>query len=114
MPIEALLTQTGTVRRRGVTGTDGYGNDVAGTTSTYETPCFLEQTDATEILVDRETYVSSWRLFLPAGSELSAADQFVLDGRGDVFEVVGEPDRLWHPVRRVEHHVEARLTVVIG
>lgn len=112
MTFAGMLNQPLTVHLRGVTGTDQYNNEVVGTTSSYPVEGYLEQTAATEVIVDRQTYTSDWLLVLPAGSALTAWSQ-VAHG-SDTFEVIGPPSRPWNPRTRSEHHVEARLKATSG
>lgn len=49
-----------------------------------------------------------WRLFLPAGTAITAADEVWCDGRR--FQVDGTPNRVWD--RTAEHHVEVFLFYV--
>lgn len=71
---------------------------------------YLEQTAATEIVVDRDTLVSSWLLILPPHAELTAKDHVVSGVK--TYEVVGEPWRVRDPMTRRTDHVEARLELI--
>lgn len=113
MPLAGLLTQPGVVERWGPGGsTDQYGNEAPTKVSEYATTGYLEQTDATEIAVDRETFVSNWLLVLAAGSAIDGGDRW-RDSTG-TYEVIGRPARPWNPRTRREDHVEARLRQVTG
>lgn len=112
MSFAALLTQTVTIIEPG-TSTDTYGNEVAdwgaGATTTTG-PGLIQQTDATEVTVDRDTVVSNLMLFLPPDRTITALCRATEGER--TFEVIGEPDLLRTP--RGPHHVEARLRHVAG
>lgn len=110
--LRSLMSQPLTIERRGTITTDEYGNEVPSTTSTVTTAGYLEQTTATEITVDRETYVTDWLAVLFADVELDASDRIVYGS--STFEVVGSPHRVWNPRTRRTHHLEARLVEVVG
>lgn len=112
MSITSLLNQTVTIQRRSATGTDDYGNEVPGTTSSVTTVGYVEQAVAEEITVDRETYVTDWRVFLPAGTAIDGSDRVVHGAK--VFEVVGSPHEVWNPRTQIIHHIEARAREVTG
>lgn len=113
MSLEQLLNQPLTLIHRGQTGTDQYGNDVAGTTSTEGIVGYIEQTDATELTVDRETYTSNHRAFLPADTQVTASDQLT-DDQGNTYEVIGPPDTAYNPRLRKVSHIVAHLRVTTG
>ncbi len=106
MSYRGLLNQPLTILRRSATSEDDYGNEVAGTTSSVVTEGYVEQTDAEEITVDRETYRTDWRVFLPAGVAIDGSDRIVHGAR--TLEVIGSPHEVWNPRSRVTHHTEAR------
>lgn len=100
--------------------TDRYGNTVKDwSTATFEeTRGWVTQTAASEIGDQREGQASSWRLFVPAGTELTGANRVEWVGETPMstditFEVIGPPARPWRPWSG-EHHVEADLRVVEG
>lgn len=109
MTFRRLLTQTATVIRRDSIGqVDEYGNPLPGPEARTDYPARLEQVNTREVLVDRETVTSEWRLFLPPEAVISAQDLVEVDG--ERFEVMGRPARESSP--RGTHHVEALLRVV--
>lgn len=105
MSFATLLDSSADVLTLGATGTDAYNVPVRGVTDSESYPCRLEQTDATEILVGRDTDVSNWLLFLPPDAVITPADQVVVDAV--TYQVVGEPDPV-HGLNGV-HHFEVRL-----
>ena len=107
-----MLTQTATVEHRSATSVDAYGNEVATTVSTTAVSAYVEQTAATEVIVDRETYVTDWLVVLPAGTVIDASDQILYGAH--TLKVVGPPARPWSPRTRAEHHVECRCVEVVG
>lgn len=112
MTLARLLNQPVTIQSRTATAHDGYGNELEGTLSTVDTVGYLEQTDSTEITVDRETYISNWVAYLPAGTVVVGSDRIIYAGQ--TFEVIGPPDRVWNPRLRRESHVVARLRNTSG
>lgn len=113
MSFAGLLNQPLTIQHRSDTGpTDDYGNLAPGTTSVDETTGYVEQTEAQEITVDRQTYRTDWRVFLAAGVSVDASDRIVYGSR--TFEVIGSPHEVWNPRSRVVHHIEVRAREVTG
>lgn len=113
MSFRGLLNQPLLIEHRGTTSTDpDYGNDVPGTVSITETEGYVEQTEATEITVDRETYRTDWRVFLPAGVVIDGSDRIVHGSRR--LEVIGSPHAVWNPRTRTTHHLEIRAREVTG
>lgn len=112
MSLAGLLNQPLTIQRRGVVGTDEYGNDVLGTVSTPAAVGYVEQTAAKEITVGQETYTTDWLVVLPAGTAIDGSDRIVHDGR--LLEVIGSPHEAWNPRRRAVDHVEVRAREVTG
>lgn len=106
-----LLSEPVSVQK--ITGaTDEYGNTVP---SNYGSPVstlgYLEQRDSIETLEDRDTVVTSWVAWLPAGTNVAAFDR--LNFGGQVFEVDGTPWRVWNPRKGSESHIECKLKVVV-
>lgn len=112
MTLAALLNQPLTIQRRASTSTDEYGDDVPGTVSTVETHGYVEQTEATEVTVDRETYRTDWLVVLPAGTPIDGSDRIIHGAR--LLEVIGSPHEAWNPHRRAVDHIEARAREVTG
>ena len=112
MTFAALLNQPLIIERRSGVTTDEYGNEVAGTTATIVTTGYVEQTKATEVTVDRKTYVTTWRVFLRTGEEIDGSDRIAFGSR--VLEVVGSPHEVWNPRTASYHHIEARCREVVG
>jgi hypothetical protein len=72
--------------------------------------CSIQPSESTENNDQRATVVTTWRAFLPGGTDLTAGDRIVWN---DVtFEVVGDPDA-W-VVDGDEHHLQASLKRVRG
>lgn len=113
MSFAGLLNQPLTIQHRGTTSTDpDYGNDVPGTIDTITTNGYVEQTEATEITVDRETYRIDWLVFLPADVTIDGSDRIVHGSR--TLEVIGSPHQVWNPRTASTHHIEVRAREVTG
>lgn len=114
MTLAGLLNEPVTIHRRTPALTrDIYGNLEEGDTSTFPTVAYLEQQTATEILVDRETYVSDWKGYLLAGTPIAGRD-LIVDAAGVTYEVIGLPDTAYNPRTRADSHVVVNLRVVTG
>ena len=112
MSLDRLLNQPLSIERRSGVSTDAYGNEVSSTNATVPTVGYLEQTDATEITIDRETYITNWQVVLLPDISIDGSDWIVYGTM--TLEVVGKPHRVWNPRRRAEHHVECRCREVTG
>jgi hypothetical protein len=112
MTLRTLLKQPLTIQRRSGTTTDPYGNEVPTTTTTIATTGYLEQTQATEITVDRQTYTTDWRVVLPAGTAIDGSDRIVYGTL--TLEVIGKPHEAWNPRVGKVSHLELRCREVAG
>lgn len=110
MSFRRLLSQEATVVTRPISGRDPYNNPAPGPEARATYPARLEQTGTSERTVDRNTVVSTFRLFLPPEAVVDALDRVEVDGES--YEVVGEPNRLTTP--RGLHHLELELRLVRG
>lgn len=113
MTLAALLNQPLTIQRRGTTNVDpDYGTDVPGTISTVQTEGYVEQVEAKEVTVDQQTYVTDWRVVLPAGTLVDGSDRIVHGSK--LLEVIGSPHQAWNPRRRVVDHIECHCRETAG
>lgn len=112
MSLRSLTNQALTIQRRGTVALDQYNNEVPGTEATVTARGYAEQTAATEIIVDRQTYLTDWLVVIYGTPAISASDRITVDGH--TLQVVGEPERAWNPRTRKTSHVEARCTEVTG
>lgn len=112
MSLTNLMTRDVTVLRA-ATSPNRYRNEVADWSNATETVTkgWLAQTSSTEpASAGRDPEVTLWHLYLPADTEIVAADRIVVD---DVtYEVIGPPNRARTP--GAEHHVEATVRLVAG
>lgn len=106
-----LLTQPVSIQK--ISGsTDEYGNTIPQNSgAAVSTVGYLEQKESVENLDDRDTVVSSWTAWLPAGTDVNAFDR--LNFSGQVFQVDGAPWLAWNPRRSAVSHIECKLKVVI-
>lgn len=108
MSLAGMLSETATVVRYAAS-TDEYGNTVPGAETRTSYPARLEQLRADELVRDRDTVITDWRAFLPAGTDITAYDR--LEARGHLFEVAGLPNE--HRTPAGAHHVEVLLRWVV-
>lgn len=111
-PFGRLLNQPLTIRHRAGAVEDDYGNTLPGNVATTETLGYVEQVEAEEFTVGRETYRADWKVFLPAGVDVDGSDRIEYGDR--TFEVIGPPHEVWNPRTRGVHHVELRARQVTG
>lgn len=112
MSITSLLNQPLTIQRQGPVGTDEYNNEVVGTTSTFATTGYVEQTEAKEVTVDRETYTTDWLVVLFPDVAIDGSDHIAFGTQ--TFLVVGSPHTVWNPRTRVFHHIECNCVEITG
>ena len=108
MSLLALLSETAAVVRYAAT-TDVHGNTVPGAETRVSYPARFEQLAASEIIRDRDTVITDWRVFFPPDADITAYDR--IEGRGHLFEVVGLPNQNQTP--RGPHHLEVLARFVI-
>src|SRR5688500_8085352 len=91
-------------------GRDRFGDPIAGSGSeTVVGGCSVQPDTTTELTDGRDTVTTGLRVWLPAGTEVSATTKARYDGR--VYSVDGEPSR-WVDLDGVDDHVEIRLRLV--
>lgn len=105
---------TGT-RLRGVTVAGEYGNPSSvdwteDTLNKLDLACEMQPESGDENVVQQDRTTTYWRLFLPAGADMTAKDRWRFLGVD--YEVDGEIEP-WR-IRGAEHHREARLIRVAG
>lgn len=108
MSFAGMLTTTVRILAFDTNGTDPYGNPAPGwadPTAVTPTPARLNQASADELVTDRDTQITTWKLHLPAGTPIGGRDRVLTDE--GLMDVHGEPARRRTP--RGEHHVIAIL-----
>jgi head-tail adaptor len=88
MTLTSLLSDTVTIVRP-TPGYDDIGGPIAGTQTTRTSAAYVEPVSGSENLAERNTAVGTWRLFLPAGTDIRHTDTVTWGTR--TFEVVAEP-----------------------
>jgi hypothetical protein len=73
-------------------------------------PCEHQPNSTSENVDNQQRTVTSWRVLLPAGADITASDRWRFFGV--VYEVDGEIER--HRRASREHHVEMVVTRVTG
>ena len=111
MSINHLLKQALSLQSIGPTTTDDYGNSIPGTLGAPVTVYgYLEQQTTTEYLDARQTTVTRWHAFLPAGTAIHPMDY--ISNNGQRFQVSGEPWQVYNPRTSAVSHVECTLVEV--
>ena len=113
MSLARLMSQPLTVQSVGPIVQNAYGDWVPGDVG-LPVPVFgyLEETLTTEFLVNRDTTVTHWKAYLPAGTVITPQSYINLGGQR--FPVDGEPWLVWSPRLKATDHIECKLTVVKG
>ncbi len=109
MSLRRLLSQPLTLYPM-VVSRDEYQNEVRGLGPGQPVQGLLQQLSSTEYTTDRDTTITQWTVFLPAGTTIDPQSR--IGYLGQTFEVAGEPERVWNPRDAQVSHIEARLTEV--
>lgn len=113
MSLRTLLSQPLLVQSIGPIGVSGYGGEVTGPVGAPVAVLgYLEQVTSSEFLVDRDTTVSTWKAFLPAGTVITHKDQVLF--KAQKFEVDGEPMFAFNPRAKSVSHIVCKLVVIRG
>ena len=83
---------------------DRYGNESAGFGDPVPAKGFIEQNTSVEHLGDRDVVVTTQRVWLPPGTAVGRLD-VITDPSGIVWQVQGDPQRIWNPRLNRESHV---------
>ena len=113
MSLARLMAQPLTVQAWGVVGLDTYGGEIMGAVGApVAVSGYLEQTSTVEFLVNRDTTVTTWKAYLPAGTTITP--QSYINFNAQKFQVDGEPWLVYNPRTKAVDHIECKLTVVTG
>ncbi len=108
-----LLRQTGTITNRSDgTAANSYGVPAKAAADPVTTAYYLEPIQETEQLVEAETYITTWRLFLPPLTPITAMALFA-DANAVVYQVL-EVLPFTNARSGQAHHIECRLEQVQG
>lgn len=111
MSINRLLTQQLLWQVTANTADDTYGDQVlAPIGQPIPVQGLIQQASSTEYLTDRDTVVTQWKAFLPAGTGITAFD--TLSYGGQKFQVTGAPYPAFNPRTKTVSHLELNLTEV--
>jgi head-tail adaptor len=111
MSLTKLLNQPLELHKNSTATTDEYGNQVDTDFTVSTIYGFLQQKDSVETLNDRDTVVSSWECWLPAGTNINAFDRIVFNAQ--TFEVDGAPWSAYNPRVQSVSHIVCKLKVVL-
>jgi hypothetical protein len=103
--LDTLFDQTLTRIRDPKTGRGRYGSAEGGTLDEEDYPARLEQTQSTEVLVDRDTVRVDLIVFTVPDADITATDLVEVDGV--TYRVVGKPQPA--PGSPGAAHLEIRL-----
>lgn len=107
-----LLTQTGSITNRTDGTKNAYNVPAKVDADPVATVYYLEPIEETEQLVEAETYITTWRLFLPADTPIDAMALFT-DANDVVYQVL-EVLPFFNPRTAESHHIECKLAQVKG
>jgi hypothetical protein len=108
--LTALMNQACTVIRRETSvDRDDYGDEIREEVATA-TVCELQQTSSTE--PGDEVAETSFRVFLPATTNIDQDDSIVIDGH--TYEVTGVPDLVRNPRTKADSHIEVAVRRAAG
>jgi hypothetical protein len=104
----SLLVRTATIVHRTQDGPPATANvptwqEAPG----LDVACYLEQTEAREITIGRETQIATHLLVVAPDVPLSGSDKVTVEGM--TYEVLGPPAKVADPVLNVIDHLEANL-----
>lgn len=104
--------EVASILTRGVTGTDGDGNDVYGTTETLTSGAFAPE-GSTELVQGQATVISNPTFYLSDGAPIPDADD-QLRVRGVVYNIDGQPAQYQNPYTGSAPGAVLRLNRVTG
>jgi hypothetical protein len=107
MSFNSLLIHSVGISKRTTGSTDRYGDEVVTYAAPVSTAARVEQLTgqaaSVEILRNRDTRLTWFRVFLPSGTDVAGLDRIIWGTR--TLEVDGEPATLYNSVGA--HHVTA-------
>jgi hypothetical protein len=110
MSLSRLLNQPLQIQKVGSTTVDVYGDQVPDTSAALVPVLgYLEQVLSMEHLVDRDTTVTQWHAFFPAGTNIARLDR-IING-SQTFQVDGDPWFVYNPRTKVVSHIRCKLVI---
>ncbi len=111
MTLFRMMNQPLTIQSVGPSTTDAYGNALPGPLGApVATVGYLEQTTTTEYLTGRQTTITTWQAYLPAGTAIHPMDY--INYLAQRFQVDGEPWLVFNPRTSAVTHIQVKLTEV--
>lgn len=103
-----------TILSRSVTGQDGDGNDVYGTTETATSGAFAPE-GSTELIQGQNTVIDHPRIYLSDGATTPVVtDRIRREATGEVFDIDGRPAAFHNPYTDYEPGAVLHLERVTG
>ena len=113
MSLARLMSQPLTVQAVGPATQDTYGDWIPGALGAPVSVLgYLEQEASVELLVNRDTTITTWKAFLPASTVITPLSY--INFQAQRFQVDGEPHDVWNPRTKAVDHIECKLVVVSG
>ena len=113
MSFARLMTQSLTVQAMGPATQNAYGDWVPGDLGPPVAVFgYLEQLSTVEFTLNRDTTVTKWQAYLPAGTAVTPLSYINFNAQR--FQVDGEPWLVWNPRRGATSHIECKLLVISG
>lgn len=110
MTLTRLLSQSLTIQKIGAGTADSYGDiHPMATGSPVPVLGFIEQVTSIENLNDRDTTITTWKAYLPAGTDIGYLDY--INFNSQKFQVSGEPWAVFNPRIAAVSHIICELVV---
>jgi len=107
------MSQPLTVQAWGIVGQDTYGGNIMGAVGApVAVSGYLEQSTTVEVVLNRDTTVTTWKAYLPVGTVVTPLSLVNYDAQ--VFQVDGAPFNAFNPRTKSVSHIECKLIVVTG
>ena len=113
MSVVSLMTQPLSVQAMGSTTQDVYGDWIPGAIGDpVPVLGYLEQETSVEVILNRDTTITSWIAFLPASTTITPLS--LVNFQAQKFQVDGAPHHVYNPRTKQVSHIECNLVVVDG
>jgi len=110
--IAKLMNQACTVALPTAGTLDAYGDQKLVFGVPVATVGYLAQETSSEFTLNRDTVVSRWCAYLPAGTAITHSA--IVTFQAQVFQVDGEPEFVYNPRTQTSSHVRCWLLVIGG
>jgi len=113
MSLARLMSQPLTVQAVGPATQDIYSDWIQGPLGAPVSVLgYLELTTTVEYKVNRDTTVTTWTAFLPAGTVIGPLSYVTYQAQK--FQVEGQPWFVYHPRTKAISHIVCKVVVVSG